>query len=81
MLVDLPRPQRAAGIASICIQFIAGAFRCLFRRAGSSEGGGRESERLLKDIGPGSSRFSGPSLEDKWREELALMARERSGRN
>ncbi len=81
MSVDRTRPQRDAGNTLICVRFIAKVRRRLFRRKEVLDDGGQDSERLLKDMGPGSSRFSGPSLEDEWREELALMARERSGRN
>ncbi len=81
MSVDRTRPQRDAGNTLFCVRFIAKVRGRLFRRKEVLDDGGPDSERLLKDMGPGSSRFSGPSLEDKWREELALMARERSGRN
>lgn len=81
MSVDRTRPQQVAGNALSCARFIAKACRCLFRRTGLPEEVGREAERHLKDIGLGCSQYSGPSLEDKWREELVILAREQDGRN
>ena len=73
--------QRAAGKALACALFIIKIRGRLFRRADLTEDAGQEPERLLKDIGLSRCRFSGTSLEDRWRQELVILAREQSGRN
>lgn len=81
MSVDRTRPQRDAGNTLFCVRFIANVCGCLLGRTEMLDDGGQGSERLLKDIGLGHSHYSGPSLEDKWRQELVILARELSGRN
>ncbi len=81
MPVHLTRPLRAAGKALACVRFIAKVCGRLFLRSCLPQDSGREPKRLLKEIGPRRSRSSGLSLEDKWREELVILAREQSGRN
>ena len=81
MSVHLARPLSAAGNAFACARFIAKVCGSLFRRTEMLDDGGPEPELLLKDTGLKRPRFSGSSLEDKWREELALLAREQSGRD
>ena len=81
MFADRTLRQRVVGNALSCAQFIAKACRRLAPRAGLTEDAGRESERLLKGVGLRPARFSDMSLEDKWRQELAILAAEQSERN
>ena len=81
MSVHLARPLRAAGNALACARFIAKVCGCLFRRTKMPDNRGQEAERILRGIGLNRPRFSGSSLEDKWREELALLAREQGKRS